>query len=129
MIIKILKLTPVNGTAIYPRRLCELIYSGLDAHDRTRKCISHPEKAVEVGTLIARSVVESIVGHDKVSAADSSSPKVIAHYVGRDGDIDTCDPCLMGSPVALERNIVGPNLKGGAVAPKRNIVDPIINIG
>ena len=100
------------GTANYPRRLCELIYGGLDAHERERNCISHPEVAVEVGTLVARSVVELIVGRDKVGPADCSSPKFIEPSVGRDGDIDTCDP----------------NLKGSAVAPKGNIVDPIINI-
>ena len=81
------------GTAIYPRRLCELIHSGLDAHERARNCISHPEVAVEVGTLVARSVVEPIVGRDKVGPADSPSPKIIEPSVGRDGDIDTCDPC------------------------------------
>ena len=59
------------GTAIYPRRLCELIHSGLDAHERARG------QAVEVGTLVARSVVEPVVGRNKDGPADLPSPKVI----------------------------------------------------
>ena len=91
------------GTAIYPRRLCELIHSGLDAHERARGqavevgtlvarsgCL---EEAVEVGTLVARSVVEPVVGRNKVGPADSPSPTVIEPSVGRDGDVDVSDPC------------------------------------
>ena len=90
------------GTAIYPKKLCQLIHAGLDAHERavgapslacTRDLTSRPEVAVEVGSHVARSVVEPFVGRDKVSLGDPPSPKVIDPSVGRDGDVDIEDPC------------------------------------
>ena len=44
--------------------------------------------AVEVGTFVARSVVEPVVGRNKVGPADSPVPNVIEPSVGRDGDVD-----------------------------------------
>ena len=41
--------------------------------------------AVEVGTLVARSVVEPVVGRNKVI---EPSPKIIEPSVGRDGDVN-----------------------------------------
>ena len=90
------------GTAIYPKKLCQLIHAGLDAHERAagapslacmRGLTSRPEVAVEVGSHVARSVVEHFVGRDKVSLGDPPSPKVIEPSVGRDGDVDIEDPC------------------------------------
>ena len=49
--------------------------------------------AVEVGSHVARSVVETFVGRNKVSLANPPSPKVIEPFVGRDGDVDIEDPC------------------------------------
>ena len=90
------------GTAIYPKKLRQLIHAGLDVHERaagapslacTRDLTSRPEVAVEVGSHVARSVVEFFVGRDKVSHADPPSPKVIEPSVGCDGGVDIEDPC------------------------------------
>ena len=67
------------GTAIYPRRLCELIHSGLDAHERAR------DQAVEVGTLVARS--------GAVEVGTLVARSVVEPAVGRDTSIDVADPC------------------------------------
>ena len=45
--------------------------------------------AVEVGSLVARSVVEHVVCRNKVA---EPSPKVIEPSVGRDGDVDIFGP-------------------------------------
>ena len=90
------------GTAIYPKKLCQLFHAGFDAQERTagapslactRGLTFRPEVAIEVGSDVARSVVEPFVGRDKVSLADPPSPKVIELPVGRDGDVNIEDPC------------------------------------
>ena len=91
------------GTAIYPKKLCQLIHAGLGALERAtgalslackRGLTSRPEVVVEVGANVACSVVEPFVGRDKVvSLADPHSPKVIELSVGRDGDVDIENPC------------------------------------
>ena len=82
------------GTAIYPKKLRQLIHAGLDAHERAAgapslACI----RGLTSRSHVARSVVEPFVGRDKVSLADPPSPKAIEPSVGRDGDVDIEDPC------------------------------------
>ena len=72
------------GAAIYPQRLCELIHSGLDAHERTRDHTPRPALVVEA--VVGRDVVvEPVVGRD-VGVLGLS----LKH---RDTSIDVSDPC------------------------------------